>query len=155
VRILDEPTEGLDPTRRGRIVELLREEAARGVTILLSSHHFGEIDRLCDHVVFLNAGRVLADERAADVARRARHFVRLTWPGEDAAALAEAALGRLGAEGVVRAGRRTDARLATDDPRPFLAALAREPSLPVPESIEHGRTSLADLYRDLYGVGGL
>ncbi|MFT5152930.1 MAG: ABC-2 type transport system ATP-binding protein, partial [Planctomycetota bacterium] len=39
IRILDEPTEGLDPTRRGAVLDLLAEDVSLGRTILLSSHH--------------------------------------------------------------------------------------------------------------------
>ena len=52
-------------------------------------------------------------------------------------------------------GRRTVVELATHDPRPFLQALGGLGGLPPPLSIEFGRMSLEDLYRDLYGVGGL
>lgn len=155
VRILDEPTEGLDPSRRGHVVELLRKDAARGVTLLLSSHHFGEIDRLCDRLVFLSRGAKLADETAETVAARARRFVHLVWPSEPDAVAAKPELERLGAETVVLEGARTIVELGTADPRPFLAALANTGGLPPPRAIEFGRLSLEDLYRDLYGVGGL
>jgi ABC-2 type transport system ATP-binding protein len=61
VLILDEPTVGLDPdiaTRiRGQIVALRR---ARRVTILLSTHYMKEAEQLCDEVVFLREGQILA-----------------------------------------------------------------------------------------------
>ena len=82
VRILDEPTEGLDPSRRGTLLDLLQEDAAAGTTILLSSHHLGEVDRSCQRLIFLNKGRLVADESAEDVRRRAGRLVRLRFsPG--------------------------------------------------------------------------
>lgn len=155
VRILDEPTEGLDPSRRGKVVELLRKDAERGVTLLISSHHFGEIDRLCDRLVFLNQGQKLAEETASSVAARARRFVHFSWPSETEAIAAKPELERLGAERVVRDGVRTTAELGTADPRPFLTALSNAGGLPPPRTIEFGRLSLAELYQDLYGVGGV
>ena len=47
VYLLDEPTSGLDPLMQGRFLELLEEEKARGKTILLSSHLFEEVERVC------------------------------------------------------------------------------------------------------------
>jgi len=80
VRILDEPTEGLDPTKRGEVLALLAEDAGPGRTLLLSSHHLGEVDRGCARLLFLNQGRLIADERAAELAERARRLVRLCFP---------------------------------------------------------------------------
>ncbi|MBI5364820.1 MAG: ABC transporter ATP-binding protein [Planctomycetes bacterium] len=154
VRILDEPTEGLDPTKRGEVLALLREDAARGRTLLLSSHHLGEVDRVCDHLVFLNAGAKIADERAAGVQARARRLVRFAYgAGEDLDALLELAR----AHGA-RSARVRDARLVveleSDDPRAFLAKALADPAWPKPLAIEYGQLSLAELYRDLYGVEG-
>jgi ABC-2 type transport system ATP-binding protein len=155
VRILDEPTEGLDPTRRNRVVDLLRQDAERGVTILLSSHHFGEIDRLCDRLIFLSHGQKLAEETAQDVAARTRRFVRILWPSEADAVAAKPELERVGAESVTRRSATTNARLPTADPRPFLRALADVGGLPPPREVEFGRMSLAEIYSELYGVEGV
>ena len=58
--ILDEPMNGLDPMGRREIGDLLREEAARGVHILISSHILPELESLCERLVLMNWGRVLA-----------------------------------------------------------------------------------------------
>ena len=163
VRILDEPSEGLDPARRSSVLDLLEEDAARGTTILLSSHHLGEVDRVCDRLVFMNEGQKLAEESVTDLARRARRFLQLTWPAggladapaDGVGATFAAELRRLGAEQVITHGARSVVRLAGEDPRGFLAALAQSNALPAPTAIEYGRMSLADLYRDLYGVEGV
>ncbi|HVS08679.1 MAG TPA: ATP-binding cassette domain-containing protein [Planctomycetota bacterium] len=131
VRILDEASEGLDPSRRSLLLELLREDAARGTAILLSSHHLAEVDRACDTFVFLDAGRKIGVEGAA--ARRA------------ARALGPLAQARASAGHVVL-------ELAEPDPRPALAALARADDLPAPRTLAYGEPSLQELYGDLYGV---
>jgi ABC-2 type transport system ATP-binding protein len=155
VRILDEPTEGLDPTRRAAVLDLLAAEAARGACVLLSSHHLGEVDRACARILFLNQGELIADQDAAALHERTRRLVRLTWPeGTDAAGLAPA-LERCGAESVLVRGESASAFLRDADPRPFLAALAREGDLPAPRQAVYGDLSLADLYRDLYGLEGV
>ncbi len=158
VRILDEPTEGLDPTKRGEVLDLLAADARRGTTIFLSSHHLGEVDRACDRLVFLGAGRLIADETSDSVARRARKLVRLTYAPESDLARVESTLasipGASVARGVARDTARFSIHLDVEDPRPFLVALGAQAALPAPATIEYGQISLQELYRDLYGVEG-
>ena len=171
VRVLDEISEGLDPTKRSEILDLIEADAARGTTVLLSSHHLGEVDRSCQRLVFLNKGRVVADERAEDVRRRAGRLVRLTFdragpddlegPDDPASpdepgleARLAGALEGAGVDSVQVEGLRASVMLSEDDPRPFLGRLAADRSLPAPTSVEHGRISLSELYRALYGVEG-
>ena len=56
--ILDEPTSGLDPLMREAFFALLREERAAGRTVFLSSHNLAEVDRICDRVGIIKAGRL-------------------------------------------------------------------------------------------------
>lgn len=60
VLVLDEPTDGLDPVSARSIRGLIREEAARGVAVLLTTHDMYEADGLADRVAFINEGRILA-----------------------------------------------------------------------------------------------
>lgn len=62
--VLDEPFSGLDPTAVDSMVDLLREYTARGVPVLFSSHQLDLVDRLCDAMVILHDGRVLASGTA-------------------------------------------------------------------------------------------
>jgi ABC-type multidrug transport system ATPase subunit len=82
VLFLDEPTDGLDPVSARSIRGLIREEAARGVAVLLTTHDMHEADGLSDRVAFINDGRILAldtpdrlkiahGDRAVRVRRRA------------------------------------------------------------------------------------
>ena len=57
--ILDEPMSGLDPIGRADVKQILREERARGATVLMSSHVLAETETLCDRVAILHRGRVL------------------------------------------------------------------------------------------------
>lgn len=59
VVILDELTTGLDPAARRRMWRTIEHLQAAGVTILLVSHTMEEVERLCDRIVLLDAGRVL------------------------------------------------------------------------------------------------
>jgi ABC-2 type transport system ATP-binding protein len=57
---LDEPTDGLDPMSAKAIRGIIRDEAARGAAVLLTTHDMHEADDLSDRVAFLNGGRVVA-----------------------------------------------------------------------------------------------
>jgi ABC-2 type transport system ATP-binding protein len=61
VALLDEPTVGVDPETRSSIVDALRRVAESGVTVLYSTHYFGEVEPLAPRVVILDHGRVVAD----------------------------------------------------------------------------------------------
>ncbi len=67
VLLLDEPTSGLDLLMQRRFVELVRAERDRGATVLLSSHVLGEVEGTCDRAVFIRAGRLSSEARAADL----------------------------------------------------------------------------------------
>lgn len=58
VLLLDEPTSGLDPLMQARFDELVLEERDRGAAILMSSHVFSEVERVCDRVVIVRSGHV-------------------------------------------------------------------------------------------------
>lgn len=65
--ILDEPTLGLDPNGVADMRAIFREMKAEGVTLLFSSHQLAEMERVCDGVVFMRQGRVLATGRPAEL----------------------------------------------------------------------------------------
>ncbi len=59
--ILDEPTTGLDPQARQAIWQKLRELRKRGLTLILTTHYMEEAERLCDRVIVMDHGEVMAD----------------------------------------------------------------------------------------------
>jgi ABC-2 type transport system ATP-binding protein len=67
--LLDEPTSALDPAGRRTVRGLLEELRGRGVSVLLNSHLLSEIELVCDRVVILLAGRVVAAGAPAELAR--------------------------------------------------------------------------------------
>lgn len=84
--ILDEPTGGLDPVMQNRFISLLEEKKKQGKTILLSSHIFEEIEKICDRVGIIQNGKLVADDSTE--ALRNRHMrtytVHLDTPEEAA-----------------------------------------------------------------------
>jgi ABC-2 type transport system ATP-binding protein len=64
--VLDEPTDGLDPTQKSELRSFLRT-AARTKAILISTHILEEAEALCDRIIVINAGRVAADAPLAEL----------------------------------------------------------------------------------------
>ena len=67
VLVLDEALNGLDPPSSARVKATLRQLCLQGATVLLSTHVLETVERLADRVVMLAHGRVVADERVADI----------------------------------------------------------------------------------------
>jgi ABC-2 type transport system ATP-binding protein len=63
--ILDEPTSGLDPEGRRLVLEIVRDEKARGRTVFLSSHILSDVERVCDEVIMIRQGEVVFSEQLA------------------------------------------------------------------------------------------
>ncbi|MDQ3905907.1 MAG: alpha/beta fold hydrolase [Actinomycetota bacterium] len=65
--VLDEPTNGLDPPQIHAMREMLRNYAARGATVLVSSHLLAEVEQICSHVVVMHRGRLVAAGSVAEI----------------------------------------------------------------------------------------
>ncbi|MFF4794832.1 ATP-binding cassette domain-containing protein [Streptomyces sp. NPDC001276] len=61
VLFLDEPTTGLDPTSRLILWDMIREQLAGGVTVLMTTQYLEEADQLADRIAVIDGGRVIAD----------------------------------------------------------------------------------------------
>jgi ABC-2 type transport system ATP-binding protein len=72
--ILDEPTSGLDPLMERAFQTCVEEVAHRGAAVLLSSHILAEVEKLCDNVTIIRAGRAVRSGTLADL----RHLLRTT-----------------------------------------------------------------------------
>lgn len=59
VVLLDEPTAGLDPTGRDEMLELIARLGRESVSVVMSTHLLGDVERTCEHVVMLDAGRLV------------------------------------------------------------------------------------------------
>jgi lipooligosaccharide transport system ATP-binding protein len=59
--VLDEPTSGLDPQARHLLWQRLRQLKAQGVTMVLTTHYMEEAEQLCDRLIIMHEGRVLAE----------------------------------------------------------------------------------------------
>jgi ABC-2 type transport system ATP-binding protein len=77
VLLLDEPTVGVDPQSRERIFAAVRAQAAAGAAVLYTTHYMEEAEQLCDRVVLLDAGRVVASGTPAALVQAHARGVRV------------------------------------------------------------------------------
>ena len=118
--LLDEPTNGLDPAGRTAMLELIgRIGAEFGISIVVASHLLGEIERICDHLVAIDSGRLL----------RADSMTSFTQASQVLAVEVEEGLAQLQAE---LAARGLAATVAGAAPRPWAHARAQGRTLLVP-----------------------
>ena len=69
--LLDEPTSSLDPDIADKTRRFLLDiRRARGLSVLYTSHNMAEVEEVCDRVVFLHRGEIVADGTPLDVSRR-------------------------------------------------------------------------------------
>lgn len=73
VLLLDEPTSGLDPIGRRDLLDLVRRQAAEGVTVLFSTHILTDVEQVCERVAILHQGRLLAAGDLDALKRRHGH----------------------------------------------------------------------------------
>ena len=88
--ILDEPTVGVDPQSRNAIFDTLEKLKGMGRSLIYTSHYMEEVERLADHIVIIDHGKVLADETPAALYQRlpAQAALRVDLGAAPAAALA-------------------------------------------------------------------
>jgi len=148
--VLDEPASALDPVGRADVRALLLTLRERGVAVLLNSHLVGDVERVCDRVVVLDHGRVVADGTLAELLGGRELRLRLGGAGP-------AAQARLAAAG--RVARDGDAVTVTlpADPSPDLVPdlVADLVGLGVRvHAVEPGRVSLEERLLGLLRAGG-
>jgi ABC-2 type transport system ATP-binding protein len=79
--ILDEPFAGLDPIAADVMAQALREEAARGVPVILSSHQLELVERICESVAIIDHGRLVASGRVDELRAGGPRLVRVNVRG--------------------------------------------------------------------------
>jgi len=119
--ILDEPTNGLDPAGIREFRELIRELAAGGTTVFVSSHILSEVEQMCDDVAILKTGRLITQGPVGTLvgaSARASSVLLRTTDDESAVSVLQAMAG-------VVAVRREDGRLVVETPHDRAAAISR------------------------------
>ena len=95
--LLDEPTVGIDPQARARILDVVREVAATGTTVVYTTHYLEEAETLCDRIGIMDHGKILAEGTLGDLKRMVGEnevvTVRGSFEVEAARVLVESAAG--------------------------------------------------------------
>jgi ABC-2 type transport system ATP-binding protein len=146
--ILDEPTNGLDPQGTREVRSLIREIAADGTTVFVSSHLLAEVEQICSHVGVMRVGELVFQGTLEELRDRgtARILVRTA-----ESALAARVLDRLGLADVTVTGREVTAQLGGRAPETICAELVHA-GVPV-SGLDTPRASLEDLFVELTGEG--
>jgi ABC-2 type transport system ATP-binding protein len=104
--ILDEPTNGLDPPTRSRMISLIRQIRDGGrANILLSSHLLRDVEECCDEILVLKDGHIAANCNLEEERKANRKFIEMETRGGNRASFAEA-IGGLGCEYALSGERR-------------------------------------------------
>ena len=148
VLILDEPTSGLDPAQRKEIRELIRALAAGDRTVILSTHVLPEVEQICQRVIIIAGGSIVAEDRIEALAgTRRRVRLLLGRPCEEA----ERALRAV--PGVLELATAADGAWEVSVDGDLRAALARA-AAPWDLLELQGRERLEDAFLRLTATGG-
>jgi ABC-2 type transport system ATP-binding protein len=153
ILLLDEPTVGVDPQSRNAIFETIEVLAGEGRTLIYTTHYMEEVERLCDRIVIIDHGKVLADNTLLGLLASAPVANKLTLKYDlppDSAALAEIK-GLAGVTGVELSGTELSvsaADLGTAAPRVLERLAARGFSC---QELTSRRANLEDVFLALTG----
>lgn len=149
--LLDEPTTGLDPAARRSLHEVVAALRDQGRTTLLTTHYIEEAELLCDRVIMMKRGRVVADGSPFELVGRAQGRSTL-WIAVDGE-LDPAPLEAIGAEDQGRQGEHH--RFSVTDPAAAISVLGdllRAQSLKLVD-LRLKRPTLEDVYLEVVGEG--
>jgi ABC-2 type transport system ATP-binding protein len=146
--LLDEPTNGLDPAGRDDMLGLIRRIGTDfGISVLVSSHLLGELERTCDHIVVIDGGHLLRSTSTADLTAAGQ--VLVVEVTDRTAELVD--LLRAGGHTATASGAAVEVALAGD--ATYDAVLAGVTSLDVGlVRLERPRHRMAELFKDPGGV---
>lgn len=124
VLFLDEPTVGLDVIMRHTLLDSVRAEVSRGLTVVFTTHNLEEADYLCDRVAVIDEGRILVLDSVENLKRLygGKKTIDLTVAGGDAPRFFRELSARLGSSGTVTANGPAAVILA-DDPKGVLSRI--------------------------------
>ncbi|HEY1092126.1 MAG TPA: ABC transporter ATP-binding protein [Burkholderiaceae bacterium] len=149
VLVFDEPTVGVDPQSRNAIFDTLIQLRGQGRALLYTTHYMEEAERLCDHIVIVDQGRVMASDRldAVLAGMKMAATLEVSVDGE----LDEAALRALpGVHALERRGDQLSFGLhSLDDAAAILSALSAK-GVKV-RQFSSARASLESLFLELTG----
>jgi ABC-2 type transport system ATP-binding protein len=148
--LLDEPTNGLDPAGRDEMLALVRRTGTEfGIAVIVASHLLGEIERVCDHLVAIEGGKLLRSAPLRSFTERTGTLAVEVEDGTDALA---ARLAAAGLEAVVD-GRAVLIAMDGDRAYDLVRDTVVDLGLPLVR-IQQRRHRLEDLFRDTPDADG-
>jgi ABC-2 type transport system ATP-binding protein len=147
--ILDEPTNGLDPAARQRMLTLVREmKEEQGMNVLLCSHLLRDVEQVCDEVVIMKDGMIVHECNLEAERKSNKCFVELEVTGNDGSL--RAALPEIGAEGITEGNGRWRIVLRPDvEVQAVWDLLARQNLLV--RKLTHRRDTLEEIFLKAMG----
>jgi ABC-2 type transport system ATP-binding protein len=143
--ILDEPTNGLDPPTRQRMIRLIREVRDTGrARIVLSSHLLRDVEECCDEILVLKDGRIAANCNLEEERKANRKFIEIETRRDDRPRFAEA-IDTLGCEYALAGERRIKLVLQENVEISDLYRLAHERQVQI-RRLNYKRDSLEDIF---------
>ena len=142
--LLDEPTNGLDPAGRDAMLGLIERIGSEfGISVLICSHLLGEVERICESLIAIDAGKLLRADRVESMTRRRDVLVVEVDEGVEALFL------RLTERGVAvrRAGRELLVPLESDGTFDLIMRAVAELDLPL-HRLDQRRHGIAELFAD-------
>ena len=147
--VLDEPTNGLDPAARRRMLKLVVEmKKEQGMNVLVCSHLLRDIEQVCDEAVIMKDGVIVHQCNLEEERRSNRCFVELEVTGDDRNL--RAALPEIGAEGVSEGGGRWRIVLPAGVEVEAIWGLAARQNLLV-RKLTHRRDTLEEIFLKAMG----
>ncbi|WP_459643132.1 ABC transporter ATP-binding protein [Kineococcus sp. NUM-3379] len=151
ILLLDEPTTGLDPQARHVLWDRLFRLKRQGVTLVLTTHYMDEAEQLCDRLVVMDGGRIVAEGSPRELIRRysTREVLELRLAAEPGSEELAAAA-RLLAHGAQRTEVLPDRVLVYTDDADAVAAEAERRGIDVVSALTR-RSTLEDVFLHLTG----
>ncbi len=157
VLFLDEPTVGLDVIMRRTLLDSVRDEVRRGLTVVFTTHNLEEADYLCDRAAVIDEGKILVLDSIENLKRLygGRKTIDLTVGDHDSARFFSVLTERLGSGATVTVSG-PSAVILTDDPKVALSLIAElSQSLGVQlEWLNVRKNTLEDVFLHSVGHGG-
>jgi ABC-2 type transport system ATP-binding protein len=142
--LLDEPTNGLDPAGRDEMLSLIRRiGTVFGISVVVTSHLMGELERVCDHVVVIDGGRLMRSAATSAVTALTQD---LTVEVSDRGADVEAAFAAAGLT-VRRSGELLQLGLADESTYDVVRDVVAELGVGLVR-LQRGRQHMLDMFRD-------
>jgi ABC-2 type transport system ATP-binding protein len=152
VLFLDEPTTGLDPPGRSDLWALIGELVADGTTLLLTTQYLEEADRLSDHIIVIDGGRIVASGSATQLkGRLGTTVVEVRFASAESAQSAGRCLGAIGAVKTLDDGRTVSVSVPDAGPAVLEVVRLLDSSNLSPESIMVREPTLDDVFLELTG----